>query len=120
MSDDCCQRILILAAAPTWKVELAPSPQYNLSLPANRLNAILPGPIQFLIQFVSTQIVLNVSLTTAGERGPIGPPGPSGPRGSLFLGGYPSFANLPVPNGDTVRVGDFALVQDESAIYELE
>lgn len=65
----------------------------------------------------------QIEITVVGEvgpPGPSGPPGPPGPRGSLFLGGYPSFANLPIPDGVHVLAGDFALVQDESAIYELE
>jgi hypothetical protein len=92
---------------PALEVDFLPQPslQFTMVPPAVCNITVLSLP------------VLNVSLGTAPVQGPAGPPGP---RGSLFLGGYPSFANLPVPDGVNVKVGDFALVQDESAIYELE
>jgi hypothetical protein len=114
--------ILVLAAAPTFRVAVpASSPAICLTLPAPQaVNAIIAGSVQYLVEFVQRPIVLNISLSTAGVQGPPGPPGVEGPRGSMFLGGYPSFSNLPVPDGINVKVGDFALVRDESAIYELE
>jgi hypothetical protein len=49
-----------------------------------------------------------------------GPQGPPGTRGSLFLGGYPTLANLPVIDGIGVAVGDYALVNDTSTMYQVQ
>jgi hypothetical protein len=46
-------------------------------------------------------------------------PGPPGDRGNLFLGGYPTFGNLPVIDGVGVRIGDYALVQSTSTMYQV-
>ena len=93
-------------------------PQVNFQIGAPTPLSVRSAPIPHInVQVINPP---PVQLTISLESGPPGPPGPPGPRGSLFLGGYPSFANLPVANGTTVKVGDFALVQDESAIYELE
>jgi hypothetical protein len=46
-------------------------------------------------------------------------PGPAGPRGSTFLGAYPSFGNLPQIDGVGVKVGDFALVNDTSTVWQV-
>ena len=97
------------SVGPPPTVEVAASPDVAF-------NVTIPGPVNYLVS-IAPQPILEVSLSGAGIQGPAGPPGP---RGSLFLGGYPSFVNLPVPDGVNVRVGDFALVKDESAIYELE
>lgn len=94
--------------APALGFELLPSPFFAVRMPAS-------API--LVSLVTQQPLINISVGVIGVQGP---PGPAGPRGSLFLGGYPTFANLPVPDGVNIKVGDFALVQDESAIYELE
>ncbi len=59
-------------------------PIWQASTPQVNVQVVNPPPVQ-----------LTVSL----EAGPPGPPGPPGPRGSLFLGGYPTFSNLPVPDG---------------------
>ena len=110
--------VLVLAAAAVFQLTSPPIVQPILTLlPPPIVSVSIPPPVQPIIQIVQQQVVMEVNLATGGVQGLQGPPGP---RGSLFLGGYPSFANLPVPDGINIKVGDFALVQDESAIYELE
>src|ERR1700744_391337 len=97
--------------------EFSEAPPIAVSLPPAKLldfSIAAPATLQFALV---NSPVIAVTMPGVGIQGQVGPPGP---RGSLFLGGYPSVANLPVPDGVHVKVGDFALVQNESAIYELE
>lgn len=110
--------VLVLAAAAVFQLTTPAPVQPNLTILPNPIVAVsIPAPVQPIIQIVQQQVVMEVNLATGGIRGLQGPPGP---RGSLFLGGYPSFANLPVPDDIDIKAGDFAFVQDTSTIYELE
>ena len=95
------------APAPVLDFTFVPPPvlDFTFPVPPNLQFTVLPAP------------VISFTLSAPGIQGP---PGEPGTRGSLFLGGYPTVANLPVPDGVNVKIGDFALVQNESAIYELE
>lgn len=84
-----------------------------------------------------TQAGAPITITTAqqgppgtpGESivGPTGPqgepgadstvPGPQGDRGSLFLGSYATAASLPAIDGDAIRVGDYAYVEDTGELW---
>jgi hypothetical protein len=101
----------------TWSLD--PALKITLSAPEPDINVTInPDPaINVVVYADAPPIFTELNII---ESFVPGPPGPPGPRGSLFLGGYPSFGNLPVPDGINIKVGDFALVQDESAIYELE
>lgn len=106
--------VLPKAPAVTMVLPTPPAVTMVLSNRAPAVTMILPRP---------AAVSLLVSISGRGPQGVPGESGPQGvpgPRGSLFLGGYPSFANLPVPDGVNIKPGDFALVQDESTIYELE
>jgi hypothetical protein len=110
---------LIYPAPPALTVILPKAPVVTMITPSPPAVTIInpKPPAITIIAPRAAAVLMLVSLSSPGVQGP---PGPPGPRGSLFLGGYPSFGNLPVPDGVNVKVGDFALVQDESTIYELE
>jgi hypothetical protein len=74
-----------------------------------------PSPIALSFQPVP-QVVAQVEISSAGLKGE---KGDTGDRGNLFLGGYPTFSNLPEIDGVGVRVGDYALVQSTSTMYQV-
>ena len=74
-----------------------------------------PSPIELSLQS-APQIIAQVAISSAGLKGD---KGDTGDRGNLFLGGYPTFGNLPPIDGVGVRIGDYALVNDVSIIYQV-
>jgi hypothetical protein len=77
----------------------------------------LPAPSPIALSFQpAPQVVAQVALSSAGLKGD---KGDTGDRGNLFLGGYPTFANLPEIDGVGVRIGDYALVQNTSTVYQV-
>jgi hypothetical protein len=78
----------------------------------------LPAPSPIALSFQpAPQLIAPVAISAAGPKGD---KGDTGDRGNLFLGGYPTFGNLPVIDGVDVKLGDFALVQDTSTIYQIK
>lgn len=77
----------------------------------------LPAPRPINVSFQpAPRITVQVALSAPGVKGETGS---AGPRGSLFLGAYPTFANLPAIDGVGVAIGDYALVQDTSTMYQI-
>jgi hypothetical protein len=74
-----------------------------------------PSPIALSFQPVP-QVVAQVAISSAGLKGD---KGDTGDRGATFLGAYPSFGNLPQIDGVGVKVGDFALVNDTSTVWQV-
>jgi hypothetical protein len=97
--------------APQVTVQVAISPVEEVTLPA-------PAPIALSFQPVP-QLIAQVALSAAGLKGDKGDKGDTGDRGNLFLGGYPTLINLPAIDGDGVRIGDYALVNDTSTMYQV-
>lgn len=69
-------------------------------------------------------IPVTITIAERGAKGETGDPGadstvpgPQGDRGSLFLGSYATSSSLPTIDGDTVRIGDFAYVEDTGELW---
>jgi hypothetical protein len=99
---------LSLQPAPQFSVQVAISPVEEVTLPA-------PAPIELSFQ-PAPDILAQVAISAAGLKGD---KGDTGDRGNLFLGGYPTFGNLPAIDGVGVRIGDYALVQDTSTMWQV-
>jgi hypothetical protein len=114
MSDPLFSLVLPAQQTPILAIQTPARP--NIALPsANVLSVAIPARQQPILQLIQPIAVFQIVVSDNP-----GPPGPPGPRGSMFLGGYPSLANLPVPDGIDILPGDFAFVQDTSTIYEVK
>lgn len=117
-----------------------PAPPILLEIDLQNVYLVLPRPVQPILTLpalIQPKISLPAPITPVLELEPVsqpllqlpeevmlsifmgGAPGATGPRGSIFLGGYPTLANLPVIDNNGVRIGDYALVQDTSTVYQV-
>jgi hypothetical protein len=113
-------------ADPQINVLVNPDPVINVAIDAD------PAPIFTELSDAQINTLLNPDPVIYGavqpDPAPIftlltiaasSLPGPPGDRGNLFLGGYPTFGNLPAIDGVGVRIGDYALVQNTSTMWQV-
>ena len=89
------------------------SPTFTIG---NVMTVAAGGTATAAVRGTSPNFILDVGLVT----GAVGSMGQTGVRGSLFLGSYPTPADLPVYNGTTVIYGDFAYCQSTGGLYILK